>query len=288
MPHMREVKTCDRCRQFKRRCDLLKPSCTRCLQAGVQCSFDTAAAVAAAVAASSSTAASTPASAPVSATTPTTSSVLTSASTAAYPPTPKIEPLSQTGPYVYPSYTSSTSPITPQDAPVTPGSIESDPGVTEFSTDNIPLPTRRRTNSNQVLIQRVVRKRKRNCLSCLRCHRLKVKCDKELPCGRCKSSGNGGDCYYSYNKGPNSGKFPCPTLTPAVLAQIPPAGDHSKSANNGWQLTHKVRGISHWKDLMAKVCSQMSSFTFAAQLWSRQTNSLPARHSCQVGLAQTC
>jgi hypothetical protein len=93
---------------------------------------------------------------------------------------------------------------------------------------------------------RVVRKRKRNCLSCLRCHRLKVKCDKELPCGRCKSSGNGRECYYSYNKGPNGGKFPCPTA--------PSNNEETKTVLATWQVQHKVRGSSHWRDLMTKVC----------------------------------
>lgn len=267
---MREVKTCDRCRQFKRRCDLLKPSCSRCLQAGVQCSFDTAAAVAAAAATATSTttAASTPGS---TATASATSSAPPSAAstTAVFSPKPKPEPPVQVGLHRYPSVGS--SPLTPQEAPVTPGSIESDPGATEFAAEDIQLPSRRRSNT-QVLIQRVVRKRKRNCLSCLRCHRLKVKCDKELPCGRCKSSGNGGDCYYSYNKGPNSGKFPCPTLTPAIIAQIPPTGEN-RSGANGWQITHKVRGTSHWRDLMSKVCTPISFCLYQSEL-PAETNSL--------------
>jgi hypothetical protein len=97
--------------------------------------------------------------------------------------------------------------------------------------------------------QRIVRKRKRNCLSCLRCHRLKVKCDKELPCGRCKSSGNGRECYYSYNKGPNGGKFPCPTAP----AGGPIDPENKKPQLASWQITHKVRGSSHWRELMARV-----------------------------------
>lgn len=94
---------------------------------------------------------------------------------------------------------------------------------------------------------RIVRKRKRNCLSCLRCHRLKVKCDKELPCGRCKASGNGRECYYSYNKGPNGGKFPCPT------APVPSSKDEKKPQMATWQVQHRVRGSSHWRELMTKV-----------------------------------
>jgi hypothetical protein len=106
---------------------------------------------------------------------------------------------------------------------------------------------------------RVVRKRKRNCLSCLRCHRLKVKCDKELPCGRCKSSGKGRECYYSYNKGPNAGKFPCPTPTIPASKGGASASQTSLVAGTGkpdqemWHASHEPRGSSHWRDLMTRI-----------------------------------
>ncbi|KAK2616946.1 hypothetical protein QQS21_000035 [Conoideocrella luteorostrata] len=99
--------------------------------------------------------------------------------------------------------------------------------------------------------ERIVRKRKRNCLSCLRCHRLKVKCDKELPCGRCKSTGNARECYYNCNKGPNGGKFPCPTAP----AGGPTQPDRRAPEMGTWQITHKVRGSSHWRELMARIGS---------------------------------
>jgi hypothetical protein len=46
---------------------------------------------------------------------------------------------------------------------------------------------------------RTVRKRDRAVLSCTRCHRLKVKCDKGRPCGRCRRSGYGTNCIFSYD-----------------------------------------------------------------------------------------
>ena len=106
---------------------------------------------------------------------------------------------------------------------------------------------------------RVVRKRKRNCLSCLRCHRLKVKCDKELPCGRCKASGNGPDCYYSYNKGPNGGKFPC-----AVPA--PPPAESKTHPTMTWKSSHRVRGSSHWKHLVTRVSVKPDGLCFHLSL----------------------
>ncbi|KAF7559398.1 hypothetical protein G7046_g4753 [Stylonectria norvegica] len=72
-------------------------------------------------------------------------------------------------------------------------------------------------------------------------------CDKELPCGRCQNSGNGRECYYSYNKGPNGGRFPCPT------AAVVPTGESAKASAATWHVQHKVRGSSHWRDLMTKI-----------------------------------
>lgn len=258
MPHMREVKTCDRCRHFKRRCDLIKPSCSRCLQAGVRCSFDVAAATAAAAAAASSSAITvpitTPASASPSASFPPSTSVTAPSSNAAS--SPLLDELSASlsnGGLISPT----TSTESPEPLVLLPGSAE--PGVVPDSIPGL---------STTAPGQRIIRKRKRNCLSCLRCHRLKVKCDKELPCGRCKSSGNGRECYYSYNKGPNGGKFPCPT------APVTASGDDSKATIATWHVQHKVRGSSHWRDLMTKIgaMSTLDSPPLAAALEDVATN----------------
>ncbi|EHK25931.1 uncharacterized protein TRIVIDRAFT_188355 [Trichoderma virens Gv29-8] len=202
MPHMREVKTCDRCRHFKRRCDLLKPSCSRCIQAGVRCSFDV-------------------------------------------------------NGVAVPGQNGLISPTASTESP------EPHAGV---DANGMPIDGASAAGSaaNQL---RVVRKRKRNCLSCLRCHRLKVKCDKELPCGRCKSSGNGRECYYSYNKGPNGGKFPCPTAPSST-------SEETTTVLATWQVQHKVRGSSHWRDLMTKIgtLTTLESAPLAAALEDVATN----------------
>lgn len=218
MPHMREVKTCERCRHFKRRCDLLKPSCSRCIQAGVRCSFDV-----------NGVALSAASSSPASSRHARAGTAVTAASAGAFSSPPLNGELGSAGQNGLISPTASTeSPEPHLGAQVDANGMPIDPSADGTN----PL--------------RVVRKRKRNCLSCLRCHRLKVKCDKELPCGRCKSSGNGRECYYSYNKGPNGGKFPCPTA--------PSNGEETKTVLATWQVQHKVRGSSHWRDLMTKVC----------------------------------
>ncbi|KAF4975697.1 hypothetical protein FZEAL_7552 [Fusarium zealandicum] len=236
MPPQREVKTCDRCRHFKRGCDLIKPSCSRCIQAGVRCSFDTPAAaqrtsastitvpiVDVAYSASLGSAASNPPQ-------PSTSTSVTSSLS----PGRESQPSRSSG--------NPTSAVASNASPASSAQT-SGSGQPAAPADPAPEPDAPESNG-PASSQRVVRKRKRNCLSCLRCHRLKVKCDKELPCGRCKSSGNGRDCYYSFNKGPNSGKFPCPTAQ---------TGEDGKGPQATWQIQHKVRGSSHWRDLMTKI-----------------------------------
>ncbi|GJN85303.1 hypothetical protein PLIIFM63780_008869 [Purpureocillium lilacinum] len=293
MPHMREVKTCDRCRHFKRRCDLLKPSCTRCVQAGVRCSFD--------VTGTAAPSAGTQAAATVApqragtfgptgaqhappplqqqqqqhhASNLQASPQFASSSAVGGPhaanaamPAPSNAPPPASGPVSGAAVASSSSASPGQDdlagtptngliSPTT--STESpEPGSSNIQDQDEPptphdAPTSGSATTNG---QRIVRKRKRNCLSCLRCHRLKVKCDKELPCGRCKASGNGRECYYSYNKGPNGGKFPCPT------APVPSSKDEKKPQMATWQVQHRVRGSSHWRELMTKIGSLASSAT---------------------------
>lgn len=224
MPQVREVKTCDRCRNFKRRCDLLKPSCTRCAQAGVRCSFDVHNQVDLG-----------------DGITPHNKLSVSSLSAAQFPsfaPASLANGISANG-------IRTSLPLAPglgNGSPGTDGDAEE-----HLHADRGPVIPTRATNI-LVVGGRVIRKRKRNCVSCLRCHRLKVKCDKELPCGRCKSSGNSRECYYSYNKGHNEGKFPSPTAPTGT-------NEDENTLMASWQVQHKVRGSSHWRDLMTKVCT---------------------------------
>jgi len=107
MISVREITTCSRCRQSKRKCDKAKPSCTRCERGGVQCTYDE---------------------------------------------------------------DHQEDQVLSQEA-----NGGSDP---QYPTPVTTPPTS---------IQRV-RKRNRACLSCVRCHRLKIKCDQKEPCSRCSRS----------------------------------------------------------------------------------------------------
>ncbi|PHH65707.1 hypothetical protein CDD81_1793 [Ophiocordyceps australis] len=347
MPHMREVKTCDRCRHFKRRCDLLKPACTRCVQAGVRCSFDVqrpsgTAAVAGAgrgaavrgVSAGSlgavlatgvgagqlqplhlqaplplpypplpAAAAAAPSMAPtlppvlcatpaqnLHALSPTLAAIDVGAHCHDHGATPAAGSNCSINGLISPTATTTASTESPEPSHVADGGAAMTTAASAATTASTATATaataasggagataRGGGDANSSIDassssaagaassaapgsrssngQRIVRKRKRNCLSCLRCHRLKVKCDKELPCGRCKASGNGRECYYSYNKGPNGGKFPCPT------APVPSGRDDKKPQMATWQVQHRVRGSSHWRELMAKIGSLAASAT---------------------------
>ncbi|KAF4996564.1 hypothetical protein FDECE_12383 [Fusarium decemcellulare] len=268
MPQQREVRTCDRCRHFKRRCDLIKPSCSRCLQAGVPCSFD----VAAASAAASSSGAST-ITVPIT-NIPYSDSVLDPAlvmSTGAPSAVSSVSPVPDSRPSFNPTPSISSTESPGSSTQAFSSEAGAPPGPSPAPESDIPEAPA--SESSGPSTQRVVRKRKRNCLSCLRCHRLKVKCDKELPCGRCKSSGNGRDCYYSFNKGPNGGKFPCPTAPVKV--------EDGKGPQATWQIQHKVRGSSHWRDLMTKIgkLTSMDSTPLALALQDVATNACLANFS---------
>lgn len=253
MPHMREVKTCDRCRHFKRRCDLVKPSCSRCTQAGVRCSFDvhqiatlrehgnkranaTQDYIVRAMAMSSTNtqyafAVNEHAPFPIlPAAHLSASATISSASSAMEPASGALNGL------ISPTVTSESpepaSTVLPSGSST---SFEFQPATSGISS----------ILSTATQTQRTVRKRKRNCLSCQRCHRLKVKCDKEMPCRRCKSSNNGRDCHYSYLKEP-TGVRHASTLT---------TGDDGarKVALTTWKERFQDRGPSHWRDLVVKV-----------------------------------
>lgn len=91
---------------------------------------------------------------------------------------------------------------------------------------------------------RAVRKRNRACLSCTRCHRHKVMCDKQLPCSRCKATGFADSCSYTHRaEGSVRAIY---STTPFVLAPEDP-----QYVLTTWHSRH--RGSSHWKTLLAWV-----------------------------------
>lgn len=96
------------------------------------------------------------------------------------------------------------------------------------------------TDSSQ---NRIVRKRTRAVLSCTRCHRLKVKCDKGQPCGRCVRSGFEATCIYTHKAKPVDKPSPLPSF---VFS-----GKDPEFIVATWFL--RRRGSSHWKALLNRV-----------------------------------
>jgi hypothetical protein len=90
---------------------------------------------------------------------------------------------------------------------------------------------------------RVVQKRVRACLSCTRCHRLKIKCDKQSPCGRCARSGYETTCIYTHNANTADTPSPIPSL---ILTDEDP-----EFVVASWFL--RRRGSSHFKALLNRV-----------------------------------
>jgi hypothetical protein len=96
---------------------------------------------------------------------------------------------------------------------------------------------------------RPIRKRQRTWLSCDRCHRLKVKCDKQLPCARCTSSAREHECRYS-DRAQDTG------MTSVA---------HGHMCTHRWRISGNVfrevlrswkennAGSSHWRDLESRV-----------------------------------
>ncbi|KAH6638835.1 hypothetical protein C7974DRAFT_122248 [Boeremia exigua] len=68
-----------------------------------------------------------------------------------------------------------------------------------------------------------IRKRNRVCLSCTRCHRLKVKCDQKQPCLRCSRSGVEADCVYTHKSKPRVQPHE-PAIGQSHFQEIPQAG----------------------------------------------------------------
>ena len=109
---------------------------------------------------------------------------------------------------------------------------------TSPQTDGTSTPPPETTNGERG--GRVVRRRNRMRLSCVRCHQQKVKCDRMVPCGRCRSAGvDPAECTYSYRRDGDT------TSKRDVLRYDP------GQVYNAWN--SRNRGSSHWKELLKQV-----------------------------------
>ncbi|UKZ70946.1 uncharacterized protein TrAtP1_011914 [Trichoderma atroviride] len=95
-------------------------------------------------------------------------------------------------------------------------------------------------------ILKTVKRRNRAHLSCTRCHRLKVRCDKKLPCSRCRSSGWGQQCTYTHRveSDPSASDAGQDALCAA-------AHEDPKHIYTSWHT--RRRGATHWKTLVSRI-----------------------------------
>lgn len=99
----------------------------------------------------------------------------------------------------------------------------------------------------------LVRKRNRACLSCTRCHRLKVKCDQKQPCSRCYRSGVETSCHYAHKSKPT--KQPQEPATDQTHFQELPFAlttDDPTFVVATWFL--RKRGSTHYRAILSRVC----------------------------------
>ena len=204
--HSREINTCLRCRDSKRKCDKAKPSCSRCVRAGVKCVWD-------------------PSSGDISTSTDGEETTASSFFCAAPPSTEA----SSLGSY---------SPL-PASGSIGFGNDDiTSPSLVDMSPQQRPLAQKARSGH-------AVRKRNRARLSCTRCHRLKVKCDRREPyCNRCALSGFAKTCIYTHRAHQI-------TEAPGSFTEEIPAGEFPEEYVTGWFMRQRVS--RHWGALLHKV-----------------------------------
>ncbi|KAH8807558.1 hypothetical protein F5884DRAFT_833292 [Xylogone sp. PMI_703] len=91
----------------------------------------------------------------------------------------------------------------------------------------------------------IIKRRNRAHLSCIRCYRLKVKCDKGLPCSRCRISGWGEYCAYHHRIESNTPSSDTHSSQAFIVKEDP--GNIATS----WHAQR--RGATHWSNVLSKL-----------------------------------
>lgn len=137
--------------------------------------------------------------------------------------------------------------------PIAEGTATSNASV-RSSSDQSPSPSDRSAPSSDTVTterdqgSKTVRRRQRAHLSCTRCHRLKVGCDKQLPCSRCRRSGWGRQCTYTHrveNDSSASASDAAPDIGFVESKEDP------RDIYTSWHA--RRRGKTHWKALVLRV-----------------------------------
>ncbi|KAL7922883.1 hypothetical protein ACQKWADRAFT_72030 [Trichoderma austrokoningii] len=118
---------------------------------------------------------------------------------------------------------------------------------TEPSTPDLEhqLPVENKSDDVGTQESGIVKQRQRAQLSCIRCHRLKARCDRDLPCSRCRVSGWGKFCEYRYR---------AEKASPPLNKDAPKTGQEPEGRVKAWLAQR--RGASHWEDLISALKKQ--------------------------------
>lgn len=97
------------------------------------------------------------------------------------------------------------------------------------------------------------KKRNRACLSCTRCHRLKVKCDQKQPCLRCSRSGFETICIYKHKSRPPQQPDQAAIDQPHEEVPFALTGEDPNFVVATWFL--RKRGSTHYRSILNRVRS---------------------------------
>lgn len=194
------ARACQRCRNFKTRCDKEKPRCTRCARVGATCEYSD------------------------------------------YNP-PSLVDFS--GGRSSPILDEAILLSAPDPVPCTT-IPKSENG---YSGNSLPQPSDPMDDlsNNSTLPEKPRLRRERAILSCLRCRRHKVRCDRRSPCGRCQKLNKRDQCVY-----PSS----MHDATPMSL-EDERIFKHIATAFVDLKWDKRFRNGTHWAGLLRDVCYQL-------------------------------
>ncbi|KAM5358636.1 hypothetical protein ACJZ2D_015120 [Fusarium nematophilum] len=93
-------------------------------------------------------------------------------------------------------------------------------------------------------------KRDRAVLSCARCRRHKVRCDRKVPCSRCIKSKRESQCIYNYHEAPQIQSQSTEHITNGTLGPPP-----TRFVDTSWE--SNLRNGTHWRKVVDELKSQV-------------------------------
>ncbi|OAQ99908.1 hypothetical protein LLEC1_03229 [Akanthomyces lecanii] len=210
---VRPIQACQRCRKFKVGCDRARPTCRRCAKSRSECVY-----VASDV------------------------SIAPESAGKAYQQ-PRLQPPNELTP---PATESSHKDLSSRSASPPEEAHEEAPAS---ATSEGPYPCSSANFRSAELIPakshiRQPPKRDRAILSCIRCRKHKVRCDRRTPCGRCMKNNKESECIYSEFPGPEA---PAEVEKPYKSLH----GIATSFIDHRWD--NRFRNVTHWTALLREI-----------------------------------